>query len=431
MAFSIIGRFKESLPLEPELFHEGFISSINEWQEKVKNFIGGKLGYADVGINHFFHGFREDRQYVMRMKILIEMKFNPKTDLEYNEQGVFQLKEHRKDIKAAITKYFADRKEDAVTNKLELKSTKLPINTVDKLIKSALNVKSLLELEKFKIIAKAISESRQRAPWYYNRPSRSVDGRSENPPQRRTKKTVEMFYEMNLNCSDSKGSTDNSQIGDSDNELNPSFRNPYQFIDDTNLVTKFGQCCSKTSKGKSSSEAASSQPQQSQNNNQNIQYYNQNNLNNNNNNQNWTPEEAKGQDPNTNNNQRYPQNDEVSRKKIEDEALRKKKLDEERRKREMEEKMKKTQTSSTNTRPSNQTKSSSNYNQNNTKFRNINNNGVYIPDDDFGGGNNNDVAVQQHQHHHDNNNNHEHHHHQDNNNQANHHDNNYFVNNYY
>jgi hypothetical protein len=83
------------------------------WQERFQQRVGTKnLGYVDATIQHHWHGRRADRQYDTRWKILVEHRFDPATDLRYNEAGLFELTETKPLLARAIREYFQVRNED-------------------------------------------------------------------------------------------------------------------------------------------------------------------------------------------------------------------------------------------------------------------------------------------------------------------------------
>jgi len=147
MAFSLLGRYEESLPFEENLFHPNYIEKIKEWQSKVDELIPkSKLGYASVNIKHYFHGYREDRKYVDRMRIIADLQFDPEEDIAYNSKGIIQLKS-RKDILEAINEYFSNRNEDRGADK-EIQSEKIPLRTPEEVRIAGENLKEELKAKK-------------------------------------------------------------------------------------------------------------------------------------------------------------------------------------------------------------------------------------------------------------------------------------------
>lgn len=93
---------------------QSFVSSIKEFQEKVKHF---QLGYLNVIIQHYYHGERKNRMYVDRNTILINNEYNPKNDLirpfEHNNFSfLVPTFEFYKKIETQIKEYFLSRKEE-------------------------------------------------------------------------------------------------------------------------------------------------------------------------------------------------------------------------------------------------------------------------------------------------------------------------------
>jgi hypothetical protein len=44
-------------------------------------------------VNHYFHGEKKDRNYNNRWRLLVQMNFDPITDLKKDTQGLWQLQD--------------------------------------------------------------------------------------------------------------------------------------------------------------------------------------------------------------------------------------------------------------------------------------------------------------------------------------------------
>jgi len=83
---------------------------LNELKERVKYC---RLGYVPTVITHHFHGSKDKRGYNTRYLQLVKYKFNPKTMLDRDEQGLLvPSNRFPKGLLAYIKKYMLDRSED-------------------------------------------------------------------------------------------------------------------------------------------------------------------------------------------------------------------------------------------------------------------------------------------------------------------------------
>jgi hypothetical protein len=160
MAFALIKQVENSFAYKAHEFHPNYMTSLIEWEEKAYSFtLNRQVGYADCSIKHHFHGFREDRRYVERMKILINQNFDPINDLYYDENGLIQLKQEKVAFIKEIYQYFQVRNEDKVFSKDDLlrKSMQIPKKTIEEILKNADKLKILVEREKLSNALKNIA----------------------------------------------------------------------------------------------------------------------------------------------------------------------------------------------------------------------------------------------------------------------------------
>ncbi len=88
----------------------GYRTSVKEYEQKVKNL---RFGYVPGLIRHYFHGSKKNRKYSERWQILVDHKFDPFTDLTYDETGILiPSKTCSKDLLMDILTYFSERNED-------------------------------------------------------------------------------------------------------------------------------------------------------------------------------------------------------------------------------------------------------------------------------------------------------------------------------
>lgn len=91
---------------------QGFKDSVAEWERNAYRATQGNLGFVKTRIEHKFHGPKRRRYYRERWQILIDNKYDPKTDLAYDAQGLTYLLGKPK-LEAEIRGYFRARHEDS------------------------------------------------------------------------------------------------------------------------------------------------------------------------------------------------------------------------------------------------------------------------------------------------------------------------------
>lgn len=68
------------------------------------------MGYIPGTLVHHYHGTRVNRQFNSRTNILLDMHFDPATDISRTRDGLVEI--CRPELAARIAQYFSDRKED-------------------------------------------------------------------------------------------------------------------------------------------------------------------------------------------------------------------------------------------------------------------------------------------------------------------------------
>ena len=110
MAFSLTEQIHESSLNSKSGGFSG--EAIQQWADKCKLCVDGKVGYVPGVINHNWHGKKSNRGYNTRWRILSENKFNPINDLGYRENGLIKLNAHKPQLLEDIKQYFQSRDED-------------------------------------------------------------------------------------------------------------------------------------------------------------------------------------------------------------------------------------------------------------------------------------------------------------------------------
>jgi hypothetical protein len=91
-------------------YHPDYNKSINDYQKKC---LGIRLGYIPGVIRHYYHGTKENRQYMNRWQIMMNRQYSPKKHLTYDLTGILITTElFSNEFKGDIMKYFQERKED-------------------------------------------------------------------------------------------------------------------------------------------------------------------------------------------------------------------------------------------------------------------------------------------------------------------------------
>jgi hypothetical protein len=91
-------------------YSEDYKNLILEFQKKAKNL---RLGYTPGIIRHYYHGTKQNRQYVDRWQILIKHNYSPSLHIKYDKTGILiPTKNFSQEFKEDIFNYFKERKED-------------------------------------------------------------------------------------------------------------------------------------------------------------------------------------------------------------------------------------------------------------------------------------------------------------------------------
>jgi hypothetical protein len=114
MAHGLVG----SLTTARSEYADGpYMKHMLEWQERAQRWIKRDIGYTPGMVYHDFHGRKALRQYGTRGKILSECKYNPATDIKYDQHGMLQLEtwdDRQILLRDRIRGYFRARNEDSI-----------------------------------------------------------------------------------------------------------------------------------------------------------------------------------------------------------------------------------------------------------------------------------------------------------------------------
>jgi hypothetical protein len=94
MAMALFGQLKNlSLMNVPEASKPLYY----EWERRARRHIRRNVGMMPGLVLHYWHGKKENRQYITRAKFMVKEKFNPLTDIKKDWQGIWQLHDHGTD----------------------------------------------------------------------------------------------------------------------------------------------------------------------------------------------------------------------------------------------------------------------------------------------------------------------------------------------
>jgi hypothetical protein len=110
MAHAMCGDFK-SVCVE-RMMSANLKSHFTDWGEAIYQDIQGRVGYTPGVLLHLWHGDTENRQYLRRHDELIEQNFDPKEDLQLDDNGIWCWKSNKPGLRRWAREYFYHRKED-------------------------------------------------------------------------------------------------------------------------------------------------------------------------------------------------------------------------------------------------------------------------------------------------------------------------------
>lgn len=120
MALAMIGRAKSlDYNKSQQEFHKmgadsEYVNAIFRWQDRCERFIGRDVGFVPGTILHDWHGRKRDRKYLERWQILIQNKYDPRTDLKRDWQLLYQLTGENIKLRDDIRRYMRSRNEDSI-----------------------------------------------------------------------------------------------------------------------------------------------------------------------------------------------------------------------------------------------------------------------------------------------------------------------------
>lgn len=111
MALAWIGEAPQSLP---KGVHRSFRDDLMTYQARCEKHIRRDLGYVNGTILHHWHGKKADRRYVQRWDVLLKNKFDPRSHIRRDSQGLWQLDPDLITLRDDIRTYMRRRNEDSI-----------------------------------------------------------------------------------------------------------------------------------------------------------------------------------------------------------------------------------------------------------------------------------------------------------------------------
>lgn len=111
MAWAFIGQIERAVDSR---YSEGYKRRARAFQAKCDKHLEKDIGFVDGTIIHEWHGRKKQRYYRERAKVLLDVKFDPEQDVDYNHEGLLKLTGKNLRLRDAIRRYFRSRSEDSV-----------------------------------------------------------------------------------------------------------------------------------------------------------------------------------------------------------------------------------------------------------------------------------------------------------------------------
>jgi hypothetical protein len=109
------GFARSSLPIQ-DYVSDGLLKYVRAWCNAVHSQIGGSFGALPGSVIHLYHGAPKNRLYVARVSYLKKHSFDPRSDIELDQNGLWCWTERaltqKPEMVREIAGYFAERRED-------------------------------------------------------------------------------------------------------------------------------------------------------------------------------------------------------------------------------------------------------------------------------------------------------------------------------
>ena len=111
MAWAFLGQINKTMPGNVSL---SYSTLAQQFQERANRAINGQVGYVRGTILHHWHGRKRERFYQERWATLLENRFDPLLDLQYDHQGLPHLVGNKPKLRDGLRQYLRSRNEDSI-----------------------------------------------------------------------------------------------------------------------------------------------------------------------------------------------------------------------------------------------------------------------------------------------------------------------------
>lgn len=121
MAFAWSGRQMDSRL--NYLYNTELATAVCEWTDRQTIKTPEQFGYLPIEAVHLWHGNRNNRRYLPRLKALTENEFDPRTDIALDDNGLWKWNSDKPNMRERVAFYFQQRQDDSsADNNLEHES---------------------------------------------------------------------------------------------------------------------------------------------------------------------------------------------------------------------------------------------------------------------------------------------------------------------
>lgn len=111
MGWAMIGQVHKTVPGNVTA---GYRALLFAWQARAERAIEGQLGYVNGAILHHWHGKKVQRGYQSRWAYLLNNKYDPITDIIYDDAGIPKLAGNKPKLQHDLRHYLQSRNEDSI-----------------------------------------------------------------------------------------------------------------------------------------------------------------------------------------------------------------------------------------------------------------------------------------------------------------------------
>lgn len=95
-------------------YSQGYLDALKSWGEKCDQFVRKNIGYINGICLHHWHGKSNDRGYEKRLDILAFHQYNPSTDIEIADNGLYKWAGNKIELEQDIRMSLSSRNEDSI-----------------------------------------------------------------------------------------------------------------------------------------------------------------------------------------------------------------------------------------------------------------------------------------------------------------------------